>query len=170
MLPAASRDPALVIVEQDAACPEWMPHWGREPRHGIATLEREEWEAAHDFDMRLEVALARQALLGEPGATILLVTGARTDALSVAARLRLASSLAAHLTAMGGGALVLTTGYGSTASREQDLAELADDLALELDGADVRVSVRLPDTELASHARHAVPAAPPPVAGLAATA
>src|SRR5262245_35733486 len=106
-----TRESVLVVVEGHAACPYWMDHWGTEPAADWSMVEQEEWESAEAFRERLEVVLDRERLAGA-AATIVLVSSAATDAPAMASRWELANGVMNHLLRSGGGALVVTRGFG----------------------------------------------------------
>jgi hypothetical protein len=156
MMYQEARESVLVVVEGEAACPFWMDHWGDEPADGWTMLEQEPWEAVTSFSDRLEVALRRAAATG---ATVVLVAAGSTEALAMAARWQISSSIMNHLAACDGGRLLLTRGYGHDGRPDAALDALAEDLLEEWADADIDILVCLDEPAPVSNVRRA-PRAP----------
>ena len=125
--PEPLQPSVLVVVERDAACTLWMPHWGPQPETW-SVLEQEPGEHGSCFDERLELTLGRHRWLARSPLTLVFVLGPSTDAVSAAERWDRACSFLSHLAALPRSLLVLTSGYGDARARaahmlEQDLLE-----------------------------------------------
>lgn len=136
----------LVVVERDAACMLWMPHWGPEPETW-ALLEHEPEECSEAFADRLELVLRRFAGSTETPATIVFVLGRSADAATTSERWERASLFLYHLATTPHARMVLTSGYGD----EHALCAqaLAEDLTEEFEEHPVEIVVRGPNATFA---------------------
>jgi hypothetical protein len=142
----------VVVVEREAACTEWMDHWGPQPETwGI--LEQEEGECSTGFAERLRRTLDRFSADARSSAVVVLVLGPCWTFTPIAERLSRAQSCLRHLARFPWGMLILTTGYQARPAQHDAPRLMADELSEDPALTHVHIVQRQTDSAATSKVR-----------------